>query len=143
MASILINNVHLIPERTVIFFIKKQNNKKLYVFQRCHISMYIQSRWCIKSFSTCSLLWCSTKNWSWQISKDKNVSFLSHYQVWHIYFQLCLTKISLHSNRFQIGFNWLSSWTDCFLWLIEVHTQSVWITPLCHWEYSWFNEWHI
>ena len=47
----------------------------------------------------------------WRI---KMLSPPSQYQVWHIYFWPQLTKISLHSNRFQRSFNWTSSWTDFF-----------------------------
>ena len=76
--------------------------------------MYIQSRWYIQPFSTSSLMWCSTKNWSWQLSKDKNVSFPPPYQVWHICFWPWLTERSLHSNIFERGFNWTRSWTYFF-----------------------------
>ena len=81
-------------------------------FQRCHISMYIQSRWCIQPLSTFSFLWCSTKKWSWKILKDQNFSVPPHYQVWHIYFQPWLNERSLHSNRFQRCFKEVSIGQD-------------------------------
>ena len=96
---ILIKNVCLFPARQVLFLIKRQKNKNLYVFSMVPYFKYIHSIWCIHPFSTCSLIWCSTTNWSWQHLKDQDVSFPSNIKYDAFIFYPDLPKY----NYIQIG----------------------------------------
>ena len=127
----LINNVHLLPV-IPIFFLKKSERTRNCMSFKGDIYQCTYNQDIILNHSQIDIYNDVPQN----IDVDSfrwikfNFIFAIKYDA---FFWPWLTERTLNSNRLKIF----------FLQWCEVYVLSVLITPLCHCDYSWYNEWYI